>query len=364
MQIGIIGLATSGKTTVFNALTHGRAATSISGGDKDPNRGVALVPDDRIDYLAKMFEPKKVTYATVEFTDVAGLTKGAGDKGFSNRFLGHLRDMEALLIVIRVFHSESVPHPEGDINPARDLETVIPELCLADMAIIENRLRRIEESWIKQPNKRKELEKERESLRRFQETLESDRPIIAAEPSKEEVDLYIRPYGLLSGKQMLTLANVSDATNEMEKKGVEELTAACQRWNTPLVIMNAQLEQDLLDFPVEEWDDYFSASGIEGPAKGKVIQESYRILKQHSFLTFGPDEVRAWTIPLETKAQLAAGKIHSDIERGFIRAEVVSFDDFKHFGSVEAAKKEGRFRLEGKDYVVQDGDMITFRFSV
>lgn len=355
----------AGKTTAFNALTHGHAETSIGGGKKDANRGVALVPDERIDFLAEMYKPKKVTYAVVEFTDVAGLTKGSGkEKGFSNEFLGHLRDMEALLIVVRIFSSDSIPHPEGSIDPARDLDTLLTELILADLVIVENRLKRIEENWNKQVDKRKELGVEKESLIRFQQALENNHPIISVEPTASEIDKYIRPYGLLSGKQMLVLANGSDLTDHREQERLRQLQAAAERWNLSCVVMNARLECDLLELPEEEWAEYFASSGIEGPARGQVIQESYRILRQQSFLTYGPDEVRAWTIPIGLAAQPAAGKIHSDIERGFIRAEVMAFSDLNRLGSMEEVKKAGRFRLEGKEYIVQDGDIITFRFSV
>ncbi len=365
MQIGIIGLATSGKTTVFNALTHGHADTSLAGVRKDANRGVVHVPDKRIDFLTELCKPKKTTYATVEFTDVAGLAKGEGkEKGFSNEFLGHLRNMEALLLTIRVFTNDSVPHPEGEIDPARDLETIMTELILADMAIIENRLRRIDENWNKQADKRKELTAEKETLSRFQKVLENNQPIIAADPTVEETDLYIRPYGLLSGKKMLVLANIGDLTEGMEQGRLDDLKKASQEWNLPFLVMNAQLECDLLEFPEDEWGEYLSSVGLEGPAKPELIQESYRILRQHSFLTYGPDEVRAWTIPIGCTAREAAGKIHSDIERGFIRAEVMSFEDLEKLKTVEEVKKAGRFRVEGKDYVVQDGDIITFRFSV
>ncbi len=365
MQIGIIGLQTSGKTTVFNALTHGHAETSLAGGEKDANRGVSHVPDERVDFLAKMYNPKKVTYATVEFTDVAGLTKGSGqEKGFSARFLGDLRDMEALLVVVRLFKADSVPHPEGSIDPARDLDTLLTELILADMTIIEKRLPRIDESWKKQVDKRKDLEKEKDSLLRFQQALENNLPIISTDPTPEEVNLYIRPYGLLSGKQMMCVANVSDLSGSEEQARLSQLKNAAERWKMPVVAMNAQLEQDLLEFPPEEWEIYFQESGLDGSAVGTVIRESYRILKQHSFLTSGPDEVRAWTIPIGLRAQLAAGKIHSDIERGFIRAEVIAYEDMKGMGSEDEVKKAGKFRLEGKDYIVQDGDIINYRFSV
>lgn len=365
MQIGIIGLATSGKTTVFNGLTRGHADTSIGGlAEKDPNRGIAKVPDKRVDFLAELYSPKKVTYATVEFTDVAGLTAGSGEKGFSNRFLGNLRDMEALLIVVRVFQSGTVPHPEGTIDPARDLNTILTELILADLAIIEKRLPRIEESWNKQPENRKEFEMEKESLQRFQAALENDRPICSVDPTQDEIDKYIRPYGLLSGKRMLVVANISDLTDTQENQWVEELEKACNTWDVTKSIMNAQLEYDLLEFPEEEWEEYFQSSGLEGPATGQVIQESYRVLNLHSFLTCGADEVRAWTIPIGMHAQQAAGKIHSDIERGFIRAEVMAYGDLKEAGSEEVLKKGGKYRLEGKDYIVQDGDVINFRFSV
>lgn len=365
MQIGIIGLQTSGKTTIFNALTHGHAETSAGGGEKDANRGVAHVPDERIDFLVNIHHPKKTTYASVEFTDVAGLAKGSGkEKGFSSRFLGDLRDMEALLIAVRIFKSDSVPHPEGAVDPARDLDAVMTELILADMAVIEKRLPRIGESWKKQVDKRKELNKEKESLQRFLEALNNDQPIISIDPTPGEIQLYIRPYGLLSGKQMLCAANVSDLTDKDEQDALAQLQDAADRWKMPVIPINAQLEHDLLEFPPEEWDVYYQESGLDGPARGKIIQESYRILKQHSFLTCGPDEVRAWTIPVGMKAQQAAGKIHSDIERGFIRAEVIAFQDWKQYGSEDEVKKAGKFRLEGKEYIVQDGDVINFRFSV
>ena len=365
MQIGIIGLPTCGKTTVFNALTHGHADTSLGGAtDKDPNRGIAKVPDHRIDFLAQLYQPKKVTHATVEFSDVAGLTAGAGEKGFSARFLGNLRDMEALLIVVRVFKSESVPHPEGSVDPSRDLDTILTELILADLTIIEKRLHRIDESWNKQPQNRKEFEIEKLSLHRFQEALENDNPIIFVEPTHDEIDKYIRPYGLLSGKQMMVVANLSDTTDAQDSAWLQALEKTCEKWTFPVVIMNAQMEYDLFDFPPEEWGDYYSACGLEGPAASSVIQESYQILKLHSFLTSGKDEVRAWTIPIGMNAQKAAGKIHSDIERGFIRAEIMSFEELKKAGSEEALKKEGKLRLEGKEYIVKDGDIIEFRFNV
>ena len=365
MQIGMIGLPLSGKTTVFNALTHGHAETSMGGARKDANRGVAYVPDERIDFLTKLYTPKKVTYATVEFTDVAGLTKGSGqEKGFSKEFLGNLRDMEALLVVIRVFRSDSIPHPDGSVDPARDLETIMTELILADLLIVENRLKRIEESWNKLVDKRKELQAEKESLLRFRDALENNHPIFYVDPTALEVDQFIRPYGLLSGKQMLVLANIADRTDVNELADLRGLEERCQAWNLSCAIINAKLEHNLHEFPESEWDEFFQAYGLEGPAKRQVIQESYRILRRQSFLTCGPDEVRAWTIPIGIAAQQAAGKIHSDIERGFIRAETIAFDDLKDYGSEDQVKKAGRYRLEGKDYVVQDGDVITFRFSV
>ncbi len=232
------------------------------------------------------------------------------------------------------------------------------------MSVIEKRLPRIGDAWNKQMDKRKELDAEKESLERFLKALEENQPIFTVSPTDEEIGRYIRPYGLLSGKQMLVAPNVSDLTHDGEREWLDQLEKTCERWGLSTVVMNANLECDLLEFPEEEWADYFEASGLEGPAAGQVIQESYRILRQQSFLTYGPDEVRAWTIPIGIHAQKAAGKIHSDIERGFIRAEVIAFDEMKEYGSEDAVKKAGKFRLEGKEYIVQDGDVITFRFSV
>ena len=364
MQIGIIGLPTSGKTTVFNALTGSEADTNI-GGKKDPNRGVCFVPDSRVDRLEDIFKPKKKTYATIEFTDVAGLSRGASkEQGFSNQFLGNLRDMEALLLVVRIFTSDTVPHPEGDIGAVRDLDTIITELFLADMAIIENRIPKLDLMKRKDAKNKKEYEDEEVSLRRFLEALENDCPIISTEPTEDEIVKYIRAYGLFSGKEMVVLANVGDLTHPEEQKALEDLKSSAEKRRFPLAIMNAQLETEVRELPEEEWQDYFEACGLEGSGTASVIATSYRALRQQSFLTCGEDETRAWTITVGTKAPKAAGRIHSDIERGFIRAEVVKFEDLDKEGSIEACKKAGKYRLEGKDYVVQNGDVINFRFSV
>ncbi len=364
MQIGIVGLPTSGKTTVFNTLTGSHAETSIAGfGKRDPNRGVVHVPDPRLDRLAEMYSPKKVTTATIELTDVAGLAKGStADAGFTGEFLGHLRDMEALLIVVRVFEASSVPHPEVSIDAARDLDTVRTELCLADLNIIEKRLERVKKDVQRVTEKRKALETEIVSLERFMKFLEDGQPILSAEPTADEIRNYIRPYGLLSGKKILVLANVGDLSSAAEQGRMQALKEAAN--DLELVVMNPQLEIDLQELPVEEHADYYESSGLDGSAKGDVIRACYRALNQISFLTAGEPEVRAWTIGLDTPAAEAAGKIHSDIQRGFIRAEVTAYDDLIECGSEQAAKKAGKHRLEGREYIVQDGDVILFRFSV
>ncbi len=364
MQIGIIGLPTSGKTTVFNALTGSHADTSI-GGKKDPNRGVCFVPDSRVDKLAEIWEPKKITHATIGLTDVAGLTKGTGkDRGFSDEFLGHLRDMEALMIVVRVFSSDTVPHPEGRIDPVVDLETILAELYLADMTIIENRLSKLATMKQKDAARRKEYEREEASLRRFLEALEKDQPIVSVEPTPDEVAKYIRAFGLFSGREMMVLANVGDLTSPEEKERLEQLRTATAERNLETVVMNAELEQEVQELPEEEWQEYFEANGLPGPATGEVIRAAYRALRQHSFLTGSETEVRAWTVDIGADAPTAAGQVHADMERGFIRAEVVSFDDLEQLGSFDACRKEGKYRVEGKDYIVKDGDVIHFRFSV
>ena len=364
MQIGIVGLPTSGKTTLFNALTGAHAETSVSGyGRRDPNRGVVHVPDARLDALRDMYSPKKVTQASIDLTDVAGLSKGSSqDAGFTGEFLGHLREMEALLVVVRVFESANVPHPEGSVDAVRDLETVKTELCLADMSIIEKRLERVAKDVQRIVDKRKELQAEQASLTRFLEALEDGRPIHSVDPTAEEMRLYVRAFGLLSGKKMMVLANVGDLTNESEREQLQALRETSA--GMELVVMNPQLEVDLADLPVGEHAEYYEASGLTDSAKTDVIQSSYRALGQHSFLTAGEPDVRAWTIPIEASAVEAAGKIHSDIQRGFIRAEIVAFDELVQCGSEQEAKKAGRYRQEGREYVVQDGDVILFRFSV
>lgn len=364
MQIGIIGLPTGGKTTVFNALTGSHADTAL-GGRKDPNRGIFFVPDPRLDRLEQIIQPKKKTYATIEFTDLAGLTKGASqEQGFSNRFLGHLRDMEALLVVIRIFTSDTTPHPDGGIDPVRDLATILAELYLADMALIENRLPKLETMKKKDAARRKEYEQEEASLRRFLSALEQDRPIVSVEPTEEEIINYIRPYGLLSGKQMVILANVGDLTKSEEQAALDRLRSAAQPRGFEVIVLNPQLETEVRELPEEEWQEYFEACGLDGPGTTEVIRASYRALRRHSFLTGNDQEVRAWTVTVGATAPTAAGRVHSDMERGFIRAEVVAFEDLDREGSFEACKKVGKYRIEGKNYVVQDGDVIQFRFAV
>lgn len=364
MQVGIVGLPTCGKTTVFNALTGAHAETNLAGfGKRDPNRGVVHVPDPRLDTLSAMYKPKKTTPATIDLTDVAGLSKGSSqDAGFTGEFLGHLREMEALVIVVRVFESATVPHPEITVDAVRDFKTVMAEICLADMGIIEKRLERIAKDVQRVTDMKKELEAEQASLSRFLEALEDGRTILSTDPTPEEIRLYIRSYGLLSGKTILVLANVGDLTHAAETERLEALKTAAS--GLELVVMNPQLEADLADLPPEEHGEYFEASGLLGSAKGDVIRACYSALGQMSFLTAGEPEVRAWTVGIDTPAPEAAGKIHSDIQRGFIRAEVIAYDDLVELGSEQAAKKAGKYRLEGRDYLVQDGDVILFRFSV
>jgi hypothetical protein len=272
--------------------------------------------------------------------------------------------MEALLVVIRVFTSDTIPHPEGRIDPVRDLETILAELYLADMSIIENRLPRLESMKKKDAARRKQYEQEETSLRRFLSALEQDRPITSLEPTEQEIAEYIRPYGLLSGKQMVILANVGDLTKPGEEALLDALRPAAQARGFEVVVLNAQLETEVRELPESEWQEYFEACGLAGPGTTEVIRASYRALRQHSFLTGNEEEVHAWTVAVGSKAPTAAGRVHTDMERGFIRAEVVAFEDLNREGSFEACKRAGKYRLEGKDYVVQDGDVIQFRFAV
>ena len=369
MKLAIIGLSNSGKTTVFNALTGQSLETTVYatvGGE--PNYGVVKVPDQRVDRLSGIYRPKKITCATVEYVDYMGLTKG--DVAQNRKVFDLIKDVDAIVHVVRAFRDEAVPHPMNEVNPLRDIETLEMELIFGDLEFVEKRLERIEEASKKgkKPN-----EAEKKLLLKCKEKLEKEIPLRSVSFDEEEQKL-MRPLQFVSTKPEVVVLNVGEndlhtgETKKLEKEA-ERLFESKHKDSSlvtrySLLSLCGKIEMELAQLSPDEAKAFLEDLGIEEPALNKLIRVSYGLLGLISFLTSGEDEVRAWTITRGTNAQKAAGKIHSDIERGFIRAEVVNYEDFIAAGSMSAARDKGLLRLEGKTYEVKDGDIINFRFNV
>jgi len=367
MQIGIVGLPYTGKTTIFNALTGLSAPTGrYSESQGEFNRGMVAVPDERVDRLTEIYKPRKTTYASIEFCDVAGFKKGAGsDAGLSAYLLGQLRDMDALAMVIRIFERDSVPHPDNRIDPVADMETLLTELNLADLAVTEKRFQRIGEQLKKgTQEERDKLAHEKHLLERVIATLNEGHPLRTFELSHEE-QLLLKGFGFLSQKPVLILANASDFTSDVEQKRLELLEARCKELNLEMLAISGDVEAALREIqdPAEQ-TELMEAMGITERAARVVVQAAYKVTHSATFLTAGDPEVRAWTIPEGCKALDAADKIHSDISRGFIRAEVVPYHHLIEAGSIAKAREAGHYREEGKDAIIHDGDVVYFRFNV
>lgn len=362
MKMGIIGLPNSGKTTVFNALTGGTAETATySSGSLEPNLATVKVPDPRLQVLAGMYKPKKTTFADVQYIDVAGLSGSAHESGgLSPAFLNYIAQVDALLHVVRVFEDPAVPHPQESVDPRRDIEAVDLELAFSDMAIIERRLQRLNGEITKMSGKDKELRiQERDVLLRLQEGLEADIPIRDAELSPDEEKM-LRGYQFLSGKPLLIVLNAGE--NQID--GDLAAAIAYDHRKSGVVQLAGKVEAEIAQLEADDARAFLDDLGIKEAARDRVIGESYDLLGLISFLTAGPDEVRAWPIRAGLPAVEAAGAIHSDIQRGFIRAEIVAYDDLVAAGSMTEAKKRGTVRMEGKTYIVQDGDICNFLFNV
>ncbi|GAB4109466.1 MAG: redox-regulated ATPase YchF [Roseiflexaceae bacterium] len=359
MKMAIIGLGNSGKTTVFNALTRGTAETAaFSSGQLEPNLATVKVPDTRLDALSSMFKPRKITPADVQYVDVGGLSSGANKGGgLPPALLNYIGGADALLHVVRAFEDTSVPHPDETVDPQRDIEAVDLELAFSDLAIIERRLQRLNSDIAKMSTKDRELRTaERDVLVRLQSELESGKPIRSVTMSEEESKL-LRGYQFLTAKPLLLVINV----------GEDQIHTSPDRFTTQhkeVVVLAGKIEAELAQLDDDDAVVFMEDLGITSPARNRVIASSYRLLGLMSFLTAGPDEVRAWTIRQQTPAVEAAGAIHSDIQRGFIRAEIVAFDDLMRAGSMAEAKKQGTVRMEGKTYIVKDGDICNFLFNV
>jgi ribosome-binding ATPase len=381
LTVGIIGLPLAGKTTLFNALT--RAGAQISGyptSTVQANRAVVQVPDERLDRLAEIFHPRKIVPTTIEFVDVAGLgqvAETARHEGLSAEFIGHIRNADALAIVLRCFENPQAPHPAGSINPVRDLDDLMAELAITDLATVDKRL---DSTARKAKSGDKRFQEELAFLKRLRDHLNEGRP--ASELSYNSIEEGIlRELFLLTIKPRLYVVNVSEdtlaaaaealasesgpsvATGEMA--GVLAARERAQAEGAEIIAVSAKLEAELGELPEAEAAEYLEALGLPALGADRVIQAGYKALNLISFLTAGEDEVRAWTVTRGSKAPVAAGKIHTDFEKGFIRAEVVHYDDLMaDGGSMKAAREHGHVRLEGKEYVVRDGDIIEFRFNV
>ena len=365
MKLGIVGLPNVGKSTLFNAITKaGAEAANYPFCTIEPNVGIVTVPDARITKLHEIYNSKKTIYATIEFCDIAGLVKGASQgEGLGNKFLGHIREVEAIVHVVRCFENDNIVHVNGHIDPAGDIDTINTELLLSDMEIMERRIQKTEKNAKFDKSAREELD----LLKRVYAHLSEGKNARSMELEDEEAE-YVKTIGLLSYKPIIYVANVSDdgvADAEAGKNPyVETVREIAAAEGAEVVVICAEIEAEMAELEEDERAMFLAELGIEESGLDKLVKASYALLNLISFLTAGEDECRAWTIRRGTKAPQAAGKIHSDFERGFIRAEIVSFNDLKANGSMTACKEKGLVRSEGKDYVMQDGDVTLFRFNV
>lgn len=364
MKLGIVGLPNVGKSTLFNAITNaGAEVANYAFCTIEPNVGVVAVPDYRLDELAKMYSPKKITPAVIEFVDIAGLVKGASKgEGLGNKFLSHIREVDAVIHVVRCFDNDDIMHVSGSVDPKRDIETINLELILSDLEILDRRIDRT----AKAAKGDKSLLTELEFLKRLKTELENGVSARAVEADDDEKAI-LADIGLLSAKPVIYACNMSEDDFASNIENNERYKAVCEiakAEGAEVLPICAELEAEISSLSKEEKEMFLSDAGIESGGLDMLIQRSYSLLGLISYLTTGEPEVRAWTIKKGTKAPQAAGKIHSDFERGFIRAEVISFDELMACGSMQAAKEKGKIRSEGKDYVMQDGDIVLFRFNV
>ena len=366
MKLGIVGLPNVGKSTLFNSLTKGGAeSANYPFCTIDPNVGIVPVPDERIHQLGEFYHTKKVTPAVVEFVDIAGLVKGASKgEGLGNQFLANIREVDAIIHVVRCFEDPNVIHVDGSIDPLRDIETIDLELIFADLEVLERRMAKTSKSARVGD---KTAAKEYAMEERLKKHLEDGKDAISFELQDEDEEAWFAEINLLTAKPVIYAANVGEddlADDGASNPYVEKVRAYAAERGSEVFVICAQIEAEMAELDDDERQEFLADLGIESSGMDKLIRASYRTLGLMSFLTAGEDECRAWTIRIGTKAPQAAGKIHTDFERGFIRAEVVNYQDLLDAGSYAAAREKGQVRTEGKEYVVQDGDVILFRFNV
>lgn len=364
LTAGIVGLPNVGKSTLFNAITNSQVlAENYPFATIAPNVGVVEVPDHRMDDFVKMFNPKKTIYTTFEFTDIAGLVKGASKgEGLGNQFLANIRQTDAIVHVVRCFDDANIEHVEGSVDPIRDIDEINMELCLADMDTVNNRIGKVAK---KAQTKDKDAVREMASLEKFCTALEAGTPVRLLELTEDDA-ANLKNYGLLTSKPVIYVANMSDeeiADPESNHyyNAVKEFAA---KENSECIAVCAKIEQELSGLDKEEKKAFLEDLGIEQSGLDKIIQAAYHLLGLRTFFTVGEPECRAWTFREGMKAPQCAGVIHSDFERGFIRAEVYSYEDLMEYGTEQALKEHGKLRVEGKEYIMQDGDVVFFRFNV
>ena len=365
MKLGIVGLPNVGKSTLFNSLTKaGAESANYPFCTIDPNVGVVAVPDERLKLLGDLYHSKKVTPAVIEFVDIAGLVKGASKgEGLGNQFLSNIREVDAIVHVVRCFEDSNVVHVDGNVNPLRDIETINLELIFSDLEILERRIAKV----AKGARMDKEQAKELAMLERVKERLEDGKLAIGFETEDEDEEEYFKNLNLLTAKPVIYAANVGEedlANDGADNAGVQAVREYAKETGSEVFAICAQIEEEISELDDEERQMFLDDLGLKESGLEKLIRASYHLLGLMSFLTSGEDETRAWTIKQGTKAPQAAGKIHTDFERGFIKAEVVNYKDLLENGSLAAAREKGLVRMEGKEYVVQDGDVILFRFNV